>query len=121
MSTTETLAAFDTAELQRSITERDAEALLRLYAEDAELRIVDAANPPSQPQVVRGRDDIGAFLADLCGRDMTHRVLRLVAERDHTAYLKECTNPDGSRVRYAAVLDHPGGRITTELAVQAFD
>lgn len=85
------------------------------------IRIVDADHPPSRPLVLRGRDRIGEMLADLCGRDMTHRIQRLVADADRTAYLKECTNPDGTRVLYLAVLDHPGGRISQEIALQAFD
>ncbi len=54
------------------IEERDAATLLGLYAEDAELHVVDRNDQPSHPKIIRGRAAIGEYFADVCGRDMTH-------------------------------------------------
>src|ERR1700735_5728221 len=81
MSTNETTRisqSFDREALRRGIEERDAATLLQLYAEDAELHVVDRNDQPSHPKIVRGRAAIGEYFADVCGRDMTHRIERLV-------------------------------------------
>ena len=69
LSTSQT---FDAEALRRGIEERDASRLLALYAEDAELHVVDRNDQPSHPKVIRGRTAIGEYFADVCGRDMTH-------------------------------------------------
>ncbi|MFJ2262098.1 hypothetical protein ACIOKD_27830 [Streptomyces sp. NPDC087844] len=54
----------DTEALRRGIEGQDATALLSLYADDAELRVVDRNTQPSHPMVMRGREQIGMMLAD---------------------------------------------------------
>jgi ketosteroid isomerase-like protein len=112
---------FDAEALRRGIEERDAEALLGLYADDAELRVVDRDNPPSNPRVVRGRAEIGEYLNDLCARDMTHRLERVVAAGTGAAFIQDCRYPDGTRVQCIAVLDLENGRIVRQSGVQAWD
>ncbi len=113
--------SFDAATLRRGIEERDAAALLGLYADDAELVIVDRQAQPSSPRVLRGTGAIRAYLDDICGRDMTHSVDRLVLDREGAAYLETCAYPDGAKVRCAAVLDLRDGRIVRQSGVQAWD
>jgi hypothetical protein len=112
---------FDVEALRRGIEERDADALLGLYAEGAELRIVDSDNPPSNPRVLRGREEIGEYLHDLCGRDMTHSLERVVAANGGAAFIQACRYPDGTRVQCVAVLDLENGRIVRQSGVQAWD
>src|SRR6202035_1412701 len=79
MSTSEitrTSQSFDAEALRRGIQERDAATLLGLYAEDAELHVVDRSDQPSHPKIIRGRAAIGEYLADVCGRDMTDQAPR---------------------------------------------
>lgn len=135
MSTTETTSAttattatttvdtplFDAAAFCRAAQERDATALLAMYADDAEIEIVDREAQPSRPRIVTGRDQIGDYLHDLCGRDMVHRVDRFVLGADGAAYLESCAYPDGTAVRCAAVLDLRDGRIARQSGVQAWD
>lgn len=116
-----TTMTFDAEALRRSVEERDAEAMLGLYADDAELTFVDRRDQPSHPKVIRGRAEIGEFLDDLCGRDMSHHVDRLVVGDDSAAYLETCVYPDGTRVLSASVLDLDHGRITKHTGVQAWD
>jgi len=113
--------AFDAEALRRSIEERDAATLLSLYAEDAELHVVDSNDQPSNPRIVRGRAAIGEYYADVCGRDMTHKIERLVVGDDGAAFVQACRYPSGARVTCAAVLDLKDGLITRLSGVQAWD
>jgi ketosteroid isomerase-like protein len=116
-----TTTAFDAETLRRGIEERDTEALLSLYAEDAEMQVVDPTAPPSSPRIMRGREEIGEYLVDLCSRDMTHKVERLVLGEDGAAFTQACRYPDGSRVLCVAVLDLRDGRIVRQVGAQAWD
>jgi ketosteroid isomerase-like protein len=116
-----TATTFDTQALRRGIEERDAEALRACYAPDAEMTIVDRTSPPSRPRVLRGRTAIGEYLDETCGRDMTHRLERVVVSGDTAAFTQACQYPDGSRVLCLAMLDLRDGLIVRQTAVQAWD
>jgi hypothetical protein len=116
-----TVTSFDPEALRRAIEERDAEALRALYAPDAEMTVVDRLNPPSRPRVMRGQTAIGEYLADICGRDMTHRVERVVAGPDAASFTQDCRYPDGTRVLCLALLDLRDGLIARQTAVQEWD
>jgi len=119
MNTTTT--TFDTEALRRGIEERDAGTLAALYTPDAQLTIVDRTAPPSRPRVLRGRTAISEYLDDTCGRDMTHRLERVVVSGDTAAFTQACQCPDGTRVLCLAMLDLRGGLIAAQTAVQAWD
>ncbi|MBF6181200.1 SnoaL-like domain [Nocardia otitidiscaviarum] len=121
MSSTEAARGFDLDEFRRSTEERDAAGLRALYAEDAEIRLIDQNNPPSHPLVLRGRDQIGAYLDDVCGREMTHEIQHAVTDGVTVNFFESCRYPDGTRVLCAATLDLADGRIIRETGVQAWD
>jgi hypothetical protein len=124
MSTSEitrTSQSFDPEALRRGIEERDATTLLGLYAEDAELHVVDRNDQPSDPKIVRGRGAIGEYFADVCGRDMTHKITRLVVGDNNAAFVQTCRYPSGAQVLCIAVLDLKDGLITRQSGVQAWD
>src|SRR5579862_569161 len=104
----------DTAAFRRAIEERDGAAVRSFYADDAELVVVDREAQPSKPRVLRGSEAIGAYFDEVCGRDMTHKIDRLVLGDDAAAYLETCAYPDGAKVRCAAVLDLRDGRIVRQ-------
>src|SRR3954471_4470298 len=116
-----TATTFDTGELKRAIEERDAAAQLAMCADDAEVVVVDKANPPSNPQRISGRAAIGEFLEDVFGRDMTHTVSGLVADADKASYTINCKYPDGSRVMCMASLELRDGQIVKQTGLQAWD
>jgi predicted SnoaL-like aldol condensation-catalyzing enzyme len=95
--------------------------LLGLYAHDAELHVVDRHDQPSNPKIICGREAIGEYFADVCGRDMTHEIERLVVSENNAAFVQECRYPSGARVRCIAVLDLKDGLITRQSGVQAWD
>jgi hypothetical protein len=112
---------FDLAALARAIEARDAEAQRAAYADDAEVQIVDRVNMPRAPRVLRGRDEIGAWIDDVCGRDMTHRVEAQVLAADGAAFTERCLYPDGTTVLVSVVLELRDGRIGRQTVVQAWD
>ena len=65
------------ARLKRAIEGRDARALAALYGEDAVVQVIDRDNPPSKPRNLEGRSAISAYFDDMCGRDMTHKMVWL--------------------------------------------
>ena len=119
MNTTTT--AFDTEALRRGIEERDAGTLRGLYAPDAEMTVVDRNAPPSRPRVLHGRTAIGEYLDETCGRDMTHRLERVVVSGDTAAFTQASRYPDGTRVLCLAMLDLRAGLIVRQTAIQAWD
>jgi ketosteroid isomerase-like protein len=64
----------DLEALRRAAEGRDAEALLGLYAEDAEFVRVDRNNTPSSPMTLQGKEAIAQYYRDVFGREMTHRI-----------------------------------------------
>jgi ketosteroid isomerase-like protein len=118
---TSTTQTFDFVELKRALEERDATAQLALYADDAEVRLVDRINTPGAPRVLRGREEIRGWIEDICERDMTHRVEMQVVGDGGAAFTEACRYPDGTNVLCAAVLELRDGRIARELGVQAWD
>jgi ketosteroid isomerase-like protein len=118
---TTTTAGFDFARLRRAMEGADEAALMALYAEDAEMTVVDRDRPPSRPLRLTGKPAIAAFWRDVCGRDMTHELRDEVVGADRAAFVEHCTYPDGCRVMAAMTLELREGRIARHLTVQAWD
>jgi hypothetical protein len=114
---------FDIETLRRGIEMRDASAMRGLYAENALMTLVDQRDQPSHPHEIAGADAIGAFLDDLCSRDMEHHLDQVVVSADgtHAAYLEQCRYPDGTKVLSTSMLDLRDGRIMAQTSVQAWD
>jgi hypothetical protein len=100
---------------------RDAALLADLYADDAEFRIVNPRNPPSQPLVLRGRASIQGMFDDLCSRSMSHRLQTGLASDGQLAYCSVCEYPDGCRVLTISVASLRDGRISSETSICCWD
>jgi hypothetical protein len=118
MSTT---TAFDLDTFKRAIEERDATTQLAMYAENAEVTLADRITQPGSPRVLHGRDEIRAWIDDVCSRDMTHRVHQTVRDHGGAAFSEACRYPDGTNVLCATILETKGGLITRQVGVQAWD
>ncbi|MFD5657538.1 nuclear transport factor 2 family protein [Streptomyces hirsutus] len=112
---------FGTNALRRGLESPTAAPLTALYADDAELRIVDRNTQPSHPMVLHGRDEISAMLDDVYSRDMTHRLERCVVQDDQAAFSETCVYPDGVRVYAESMVSLRDGRITEQTMIQAWD
>ena len=107
--------------LRSAIEQLDADRLVSLYADDAEMYTVNRNTPPSSPEVRRGKEQIAEYLADVCGRAMTHRVENEVLGEDRIAFNEACEYPDGTQVLAAMTLEVQGGKIVRQMAVEAWD
>lgn len=117
--TTRTEAPLTT--LAHAIESRDADAILRHYAHDATLVVLDRDHPPSRPQTITGHTDIGAYYRDVCARNIEHEVRDAVSTATGLAYAQHCRYPDGARVLCATVATLRDGLIVRQTAVQAWD
>jgi ketosteroid isomerase-like protein len=121
MTATDAPAAFDLAALRRGVEQRDVATMLRLYDDNAEIVITDRDHPPSTPQIMHGRTQIGSYLGDVLGREMTHTLDHVVAAGNTVSFVERCQYPDGTQVTFSSVLDIDQGRITHQEGIQAWD
>ena len=112
---------FDFEAMRRAVEQLDADLLLSLYADDAEMKIVNKSATPSSPREIRGKEEIAEYLRDVCGRAMTHRIEREVLGEERIAFNEECEYPDGTRVMAATTLEVRDGKIVGQVNVEAWD
>ena len=121
MAQQQATSKLDFEQLRRAEEQRDLDAMLDLYADDAEIHIVNRNTPPSSPYVLRGKEAISEYLRDVFGRDMTHRVEGEVVGEDRVAFNVACEYPDGTRVLAAEKLDLRDCKIVHQVEVVAWD
>jgi hypothetical protein len=121
MTTIPSSTTFDVAALQRAFADRDAPTLAALHADDATLEFVDAEHTPSDPLRIAGREAIDAYVADLFSREMTHSVQDVALGDGTLGFTVRCRYPDGTRVLCVASARLREGRITHQVAAQAWD
>jgi mannose-6-phosphate isomerase-like protein (cupin superfamily) len=122
-STMATTPNFDVGKLRSGIETKDAGAISSLYAPNARLTLVDRREQPTRPFQIAGKAAIREFIDKLCGMDMAHRVDQVVVSDDgnRAAYLERCRFPDGRKMFTTAMLDLSGGRIASQMSLQAWD
>lgn len=118
---TSTSPAFDVEALRRGTEEANAATLTSLYADDAEIRVVDRNTQPSHPKVLHGRDAIAAMYDDICSREMTHKVEQCLVQGDQVALTESCEYPDGVRVWASSMISLRDGKIIDHTMIQAWD
>jgi hypothetical protein len=114
-------SAFVFEALRQAIENLDANRLVSLYADDAEMLTVNRYTTPSSPKVLKGKEEIAEHLRDVCGRAMTHRVENEVIGEDRVAFNEACEYPDGTRVLAAMTLDVRNGKVVHQVNVEAWD
>lgn len=118
---TEQKTGFDFEALRRGIEDSDADLLVSLYADDAEVQTVNKNTTPSSPDVQRGKEAIGEVLRDVCGRDMIHRVENEIVGEGRVAFNEACEYPEGIKVLTATTLEVRDGKIVRQVNVEAWD
>jgi len=119
MTTTQSMAPATT--LAAATESRDADAILAHYAHDATLRVLGRDHPPSSPQTITGRTDIGAHYPEVCGRNIQHDVCDMLSNAAGLAYIRHCRCPDGTLVVCSIVATIRDGLIIRQIAVQAWN
>lgn len=107
--------------LRHAVEQHDLNALLNLYANNAELRVIDRNHPPSRPRVLHGTKEIGGYLRDIFSRDMSHHIEDEIVGDNSFAFTEECEYPDGNRVFMSATCQIKNGKIVRETDVQEWD
>ncbi|SNX65729.1 SnoaL-like protein [Streptomyces sp. TLI_55] len=116
------MGAFSTETLRQGIEGDKAANLLSLYADDAELRIVDRNTQPSSPRVLHGRSEIGELLEDVYSRDIkAHKLEKCIMQGDQVAYTESCEYADGVRVFAESMITLRDGKIAEQIMLQAWD
>ena len=111
----------DLAELSAAIERRDAAGILRWYADDAILTVLDRDHTPAAPSGYHGLDAIGEYYREVCGRNIEHRVSDAVVTATGLGYRQDCRYPDGTGVVCVTVAELRDGRIQRQTAVQVWD
>jgi SnoaL-like domain len=106
--------------LRRAREQGNADLLLSLYADDAEVRVVDRATPPGSPKVLHS-EEAAEYWRDVCAREMTHHIENEVIGAERVAFNEACEYPDGTKVLSAETLDVRDGKIVKQTVVQAWD
>lgn len=120
MSTT-TTEAFDLERFAHAAEHRDAATQLSMYGPEATVSIVNKISQPGAPRVLRGHEEIRAWLEDMYGRDMTHTVRHRVHDASGAAYTQACRYSDGTNVLCATVIALDGGQIAEQTVVEVWD
>lgn len=120
MSTTAT-TGFDLDRFTRAAEQRDAATQLSMYGSDATVTITNKISQPGAPRVIRGHDEIKAWLEDMYSRDMTHKVQHRIKDETGVAYTQACRYPDGTNVLCATVIKLHGGAISDQTVLEVWD
>jgi hypothetical protein len=113
--------SLDLEALRRAAEGKDPEAMLSLYADDAEYVRVDRNSTPSSPMTLRGKEEVGEYLRDVFSRDMTHSIENEVVGEDRAAFNWACKYPDGTKVLAGETVELRDGKIVRQVSVQAWD
>lgn len=114
-----TQTRFDLEGLSSAIEAGDASYRLALYADRAEVTIIEAEHPGKPSQVLHGKAAIRQWLDGLGSREIRHRVVDPSAEATHVHFVEECAYPDGRELRYDCDADVCRGQIVHESVIVA--
>src|SRR3954453_8640199 len=118
---TEQKAGLDFEALRCAEEEHVLDSMLALYAEDAQIVIVNRNTPPSSPFELHGKEEIAEYLRDVFGREMTHHIENEVVGEERIAFNFVCEYPDGTWVLAAENLETREGKIVRQTEVVAWD
>jgi len=106
-----TQTGFDLTGLSRAIQSRDCHYQLALYADAAEVEIVDAAQPEAPPQVLRGKAAIGEWLDGMSSPAVSYGLKDAAAGPDRVRYTEECHYVDGTTLSFECTAEVHRGQI----------
>ena len=107
-----TQTSFDLTGLSRAIHGRDCRYHLALYADDAQVEIVDSTHSDGPLQVLRGKPAIGDWLDGMSSAAVHYEVKDAVVHPDRVTYTEECRYADGSKVLLECSAEVRRGQIT---------
>jgi ketosteroid isomerase-like protein len=112
----------DFSALKEAIEGKDPDAMLAFYAEDAELRVENAALPEGKAFELKGRGQIGRYLGAICDQQMTCSVESGAVHGERgIAFVEACRYPDGGAVSVETMLEVEGGLIVRQIDLVRLD
>ena len=114
----------DFGALRNAIEDNDPDLLLGFYAEDAELRIVNAALPDGVAFELKGRSQIERYLRAVCDQEMSCLLEgEVVSGEGRITFGQRCAYPDGTLIWVRTTLEIGEGKIRrqTDVAHSARD
>jgi hypothetical protein len=117
-----TAAGLDFGALRSAIEGKDPDLLLGFYAEDAELRVLNAALPDGPAFELKGRSQIERYLRAVCDQQMTCSVeggvsSEVVSGEGRITFGQRCSYPGGTRIVVKTTLDMAEGGIVRQTDV----
>jgi ketosteroid isomerase-like protein len=113
--------AFDFDAYRAAFEAKDVPAWLAFYAPDAEWLEYRPSDPPRAPNVMRGHDEIGAFLERVAALPLTISLSREVLGPERIAFACLVTMGDGKQILEHVIADLRGGLIVRHVDVEAWD
>lgn len=114
-TTTGTEGKVDLRALRDAMREGDPGALLGFYAEDAELRAVDAARSEGPAIELNGKAEIGKYLRAVRDGGASRNLKGGAAFGERgVAFVEECRYPGGVRVGVQTMLEIEGGLVVRQ-------
>ena len=114
----ETTRGFDFGALRFAIEGKDPDLLLGFYAEEAELRVVNAASPQGPAFELKGRSQIGRYLRAVCDQQMSCVVEgEVVFGEGRITFGEVCEYPGGALISVETTLEIVEGEIVRQTDV----
>lgn len=98
--------------LRRAIERSDADAMLRFYAEDVGVRVLDGGAVSFE---VEGRAEVAKYLRAVHARPAIHRVGNETMVEGRIHFEESCEYPDGSRTVVATSLEVRGDEVSRQV------
>ena len=105
----------------KAIESRDAASQIPLYADKAVVTVVNPDHTPRFPLRFSTRKSIASWIEDLCGLNMTHRVVDVVDGGDRVSFTEEGRYRDGAQVWSMSTVQLEHGLITRQRVVLVWD
>jgi ketosteroid isomerase-like protein len=106
----------DFSALKGAIEGKDPDALLAFYAEDAQLRVENAAHPEGKAFELEGRAQIGRYLHAICEQELECSVQGGAVHGEGSILFVEALRyPDGGAVSVQTMLEVAGGLIVRQI------
>jgi hypothetical protein len=106
-----TQTSFDLPGLSRAIQSQDRRYQLALYADNAELEILDGNHLGAPLQVLHGKPEIAKWLDAMSSRAVSYKVRDAVGGPAAVRFTEECVYPDGKTLVFECTAEVSRGQI----------
>ena len=100
-----------------AIEQRDAQALLHLYADCAELSLAECSSLGQPPRLVQGKAAIAGWLTQWCEQSTSVRVVHEAEVEAELTMIAEYRQEDGTREVIALTAHLVGGLVSRQFVV----